>query len=193
MSKENEIELDIKSVGKLNGFEFGIDQSYKRVIENISWECIFENRRKTRTAERNSKEIKVIADVSIFYFGLDSEGKFWKQIKNCPWTEFTNGEEKPKYFDHDVILTQGKYYWEKHSKSKTIIKRQVDTGFLREIERKKDYYHFIPNKKSRHIEKAKRIQREEEKQSKRIRHEEEEKEYLRKKKAKEDILFFGRI
>ena len=195
MPKENKIELEIKSIGKNNGFEFGIDQfknAYKRVIGNISWERIFEYRRKTQTVKSNSKEIKIIADVGIFYFSMDSKGKFWKQFKNCPWTEVTNGEEKPKYFLHDIIATKGNYYWEKHKKNKVIIKRQVDTSLLGEIERKKEYYHFIHNKKGRHIEEVKRIQREEEKQAKRIQREEEEQEYLRKKKVKENILFFGR-
>ena len=119
MSKENKIELEIKSIGKLNGFEFGIHQfknAYKRPIGNISWECIFEYRRILLTKESNSKDIKVIADHGIFYFGVDSEGKFWKQVKNCPWPEFTNSEEKPKYFLHDIIATPGNYYWEKHRK-----------------------------------------------------------------------------
>ena len=93
--------------------------------------------------------------------------------------EFTNGEEGPKYFQHDIIPTQGNYYWQKQKKNKTIIKHnKVDTSLLEEIERKKEYYDFIPSKKSRHIEEAERIRLEE--------------EYLRKKKAKEDILFFGR-
>ena len=47
---------------------------------------IGENR---KLKKNNSKEMTLIADVGIFSFAVDSEGKFWKQIKNCPWNLLT--------------------------------------------------------------------------------------------------------
>ena len=178
MVKDDVIELEIKSIGKLQEFEYGIDQfknAYKRLIGTVSWNCIFEYRRKPKTRASNSKEMSLIAEIGIFSFAVDSEGKYWKKLENCDWTEFTNGEDKAKYFMLDVIATQGNYYWGKQKNNKTIIKHKVDTSSVRCIARRKEYYDFIPNRKKRHAQ-IQVIQNDE--------------KTLKRKKAKEEKFLF---
>ena len=140
-------EIKITPLGKLEEFEYGIDQFknvYQRLVGKVSWECIFEYRRVPKTRRSDSQEMSLIAEIGIFSFAKDCEGKYWKKIKNQVWTEFMNGQDKPKYYRHKIIATKGKYYWSQQRKNKTIIKHTVDTSNMGHIERSKEYYDFIP-------------------------------------------------
>ena len=169
------IELEITSLGKQEEFEYGIDQFknvYQRLIGKVSWECIFEYRRIPATRPSNSQDMSLIAEIGIFSFAVDSEGKYWKKLKNQVWTEFTDGKDKPKCFMHKIIATQGNYYWEQQKNNKTI-KRKVDTSNMGHIVRSKEYYDFIPCSRKRRQTQIDRYNYGE--------------QYLNRKKAKEEI------
>ena len=81
MVKHDVIELEIKSIGKLQEFEYGIDQFknvYKRLIGTISWNCIFEYRQKANTRASDSKDMSLISQIGIFSFAVDSKASIGK-------------------------------------------------------------------------------------------------------------------
>ena len=169
-------EIKITPLGKLEEFEYGIDQFkyvHQRLVRKLSWERIFEYRRLPKTRQSDSQEMSLIAEIGIFSFAKDCEGKYWTKIKKEAWTEFTDGQEKPKYYMHKIIATKGKYYWSQQRKNKTIIKHTVDTSQMGHIERSKEYYDFIPcNRKRRQTQ---------------IDRHDYEKAYLDRKKAREEL------
>ena len=87
--------------------------------------------------------MSLIAEIGIFSFAVDSEGKYWKRIKNQLWTEFTNGVEPPKYYMQKIIATKGNNYWVQELKNKTIIKHCVNIDNQHHIKRTKEYYDLI--------------------------------------------------
>ena len=112
-------EIIITPLGKLEEFEYGIDQIknvYQGLVGKVSWECIFEYRRLPKTRQSDSQEMSLIAQIGIFSFAKDCEGKYWKKIKSQARTEFTDGQDKPKYYMHKIIATKGKYYWSQQRK-----------------------------------------------------------------------------
>ena len=85
MVKHDKIELEIQFLGKLEEYEYGIDQfknAYKRLIDCVAWECISEYRRKQETKSGDSKDITILAEINLFCFGVDSQGEYWKKFKN---------------------------------------------------------------------------------------------------------------
>ena len=117
--------------------------------------------------------MSLIAEIDIFSFAKDCEGKYWKKIKNQAWTEFTDGQDKPKYYMDKIIATKGNHYWSQQKKNKTIIKHTVDTSNMGHLKRSKEYYNFIPCNRKRRLTQIDR--------------QEYEKAYSDRKKAREEL------
>ena len=178
MSKDEKLEL--KPLGRVVEHEYAMDQFkniYKRLIGTILWECIFYYRRITKNRVSNTKDMTLIGEIDNFSFAVDSEGKYWKKVGTNKWTEFSKNENRPRYFMHEVIVTQADRYWTKQKNNKTIFKYTVDTSNV-DITRKKEYYDFITNSRIRkkHPE------------TKRIQKEEEEEQALKKRKESKEFL-----
>ena len=169
-------EINIKSLGNFENSEYGIDQHknvYSRLPGKVSWECIFEYRHVPKTRQGSASDMRLIAEIGLFSFAEDSEGNYWKKMKNQMWTEFTNGIEPPKYYMQKIIATKGNNYWVQERKNKTIIKHTIDTSNQHHINRTKEYYELICCER-----KQRRTQ---------IEHQNDEKAYIKRKKAKLEL------
>ena len=168
-------ELEITSLGNFEELEYGIDQHkniYSRLPGKPSWEIIFEYRRKPKTRS-SSEGMTILAEISIFSFAIDSEGNYWKKMKDQLWTEFGSGIEPPKYYMQKIIATKGNHYWVQERKNKTIVKYRVNIENQHHIKRSKKYYDFIHYERRKKQTKKEKI--------------EYEKAYLDRKKAKEEL------
>ena len=79
---------------------------YTRNPSQTAWTCIFEYRRPVKTRKSLCNDMHLIAEIGLFWFTVDCNGKFWMKFKHYPWTEFTNNKPVPKYSMPKIIATK---------------------------------------------------------------------------------------
>ena len=143
------MDIKINSLGCFIGEEYGIDQHknlYTRNPSQTTWTCIFEYRRPVKIRKSSCDDMRLIAEIGLFWFAVDSDSKFWKKFKQYPWTEFTNNKPAAKYSMPKIIATQNINYWRKERKNGTIIKRSCKR-INRPYKRQKEFDDLVLAKK----------------------------------------------
>ena len=108
------MDIEIKKLGEIDRKKIGMDQHkniYERYCNATAWYEIFAYRRKPEIKTSSFEEIKIVAEKSLFYWGVDSEGNFWKKYKHYMWKKMTF-EDLPKYgLSSTIVATRGQTYW----------------------------------------------------------------------------------
>ena len=92
---------------------------------------------------RDTRNIEIFYDDGFgIRFGKSKEGKFYKRVKDGPWTTFTEKKDIPVFFGlGEIIATKGNTYWTQCGKN-TIIREKVITNFD-DSKRNEEYFEFV--------------------------------------------------
>ena len=135
-------------------FEYGLDQNkflYIRKKNCIAWELFHPYRIKLETRRDTRNITELYSDKYCIKIGKSKGGKFYKRMKDGPWTEFTKEKDLPVFFClGKIIATKANHYWVQCVEG-TIVRETVIVNKNSEHEKHKEGYHsFVAANISKH-------------------------------------------